>query len=56
MAQQRITAESPMFVEVDGPAVHLPPAVAVQDKQGALGKRTYTGFNARWDAKEKGIA
>lgn len=26
----------------------------VKDKQAALGKRTYTGFNARWDAKEKG--
>jgi hypothetical protein len=26
----------------------------LMDKQGALNKRTYTGFNERWNAREAG--
>ena len=40
----------PMFGDVD---VAPPPIV---DKQGSLGKRTYTGFNARWKARCDGGA
>ncbi len=51
MAKRRIAGDSPMFNGLpDGEAA------VVQDKQGALGKATYTGFNARWKATQDGMA
>lgn len=55
MATDRIVGDAPMFVQMEGGA-SMPPSESVQDKQAALGKRTYSGFNARWDAKERGSA
>jgi DNA modification methylase len=52
MATDRLVGDSPMFTDVEGGASRMS-SEALTDKQGALGKRTYTGFNARWDAREK---
>ena len=51
MATSRLTDDAPLFAEVEG-ALPMPPTEPITDKQGALGKSTYTGFNARWDARE----
>lgn len=55
MASARIVGDAPLFAEVDGGGNSVQPIDAVQDKQAALGKHTYTGFNARWDAKEVAV-
>ncbi len=53
MIQRRITGDCPMFASIDvvgevGQIAPPPP-----NKQDAAGNRTYTGFNARWKAKEQ---
>jgi DNA modification methylase len=51
MAQARLVGDNPMFTVVEGVTAGAV-AEPIKDKQGALGKRTYSGFNARWDARE----
>jgi hypothetical protein len=53
MARRRIAGDNPMFSSVEDAPVLAPPAPAIPAYQGSLGKRTYTGFNARWNAKEE---
>lgn len=50
-ATARVVGDAPLFVEMDGGVDGSTEPVA--DKQGAVGNRTYTGFNARWDAAER---
>ena len=47
MARRRIANDAPLFA-----GVPFEPVKPIKDKQGQVGSRTYTGFNARWDAKE----
>jgi DNA modification methylase len=51
MAEARIAGDAPLL---NGLAEFEPEVV--QDKQGALGKRTYTGFNGRWKVTQEGMA
>jgi len=53
MARRRIAGDNPMFSSVEDAPVFAPLPPTLPDKQGSLGKRTYTGFNARWNAKEE---
>ncbi len=54
MAADRIRADGGFTVDVSVEGASAMAPELVVDKQGALGKRTYSGFNARWDAKEAG--
>ena len=52
MSTRRVVQDAPMFVQLEAPFSDGPvmPCETVPDKQAALGKRQYSGFNARWDA------
>lgn len=52
LGTDRVVGDAPMFVSVEGADGTVAESQPIQDKQAALGKRTYTGFNARWDAQE----
>lgn len=59
MATGRLVGDAPMFVQIEGGASGMSPE-PVKDKQAATGAARvkggdrYSGFNARWDAKEQG--
>jgi hypothetical protein len=48
MARRRVVNDAPLLHGVPYEA-----AEPIVDKQAQVGSRTYTGFNERWDAKEK---
>jgi site-specific DNA-methyltransferase (cytosine-N4-specific) len=52
LARARIVGDAPLFntPDLDAPPVPVP-APTTTNKQDALGKTTYTGFNARWAAR-----
>jgi DNA modification methylase len=54
MARNRIVGDCPMWNSEDGAPV-VAEAEPVADKQAAVGKRTYVGFNARWKAKQAAL-
>lgn len=49
MSHNRVTQDAPLFHGVPIKS----PTQPIDNKQGELGKRTYTGFNERWDAQER---
>lgn len=50
MASDRVTQDAPLFVQLEAGLFDGDLQPAPDNKQDALGKRTYSGFNARWDA------
>jgi hypothetical protein len=54
MARNRIVGDCPMWNSEDGAPV-VAEAEPVADKQAAVGKRTYVGFNARWKAEQAAL-